>query len=139
MGHSLFTDSEGIVWNIQELMASNPSCETHKLSVRELLTPLLTQQRWGEKVGTVKSVIELVQTIQGCTSEETPIQDSNMGHATRIASLVSAISEGKHLEPIVLGLDSTLWDGIHRLAAFSILGIEWIEVIDLSTYSRTVP
>ena len=47
----------------------------------------------------------------------------------RMDRIIALLQEGRELWPIVMGLDCTILDGYHRLAAAAELGIEMIDVI----------
>ena len=59
------------------------------------------------------------------------IEENPLSHATRVAKMRLAMGEGWTPEPIILGADGTVWDGLHRLLAHVIAGRTFILAIRL--------
>jgi hypothetical protein len=59
-------------------------------------------------------------------------EDSVEDHERRIMGFVRLLEQGSALDPLVIGADGSLWDGMHRLAALYACHIEEVEVLDFS-------
>jgi hypothetical protein len=56
--------------------------------------------------------------------------DTVEDHIARIVDFVGAVQNGVALEPLVVGPDGELWDGLHRLAALYVARVPVVEVLD---------
>ncbi len=132
--YSSFTDRRGRTWSIPDLLTSVIPRIHRMASVPELLNPILDEERWGPHVGTVREAIELALEIQRKANKDqlqSPT-DSLSSHASRINSILLSLEAGQGVEPIVIGPDNEVWDGIHRLAACHLVGISTVPAIDFS-------
>jgi hypothetical protein len=128
---STYTDQSGKEWHIPQLISSNLPRIQKEVSVIVVLNPILHEQRWGLEAGNLEDVLTLAKEL-----EITPCQvrrgDTLLDHARCTCSMIFALSKGWEPEPIIIGLDGTVWDGLHRLIAFSLIGRITIEAIDFS-------
>ena len=92
----------------------------------EFLVPLLDALRWGGDEGTPRQVRDLVMA----SAPISLVPEGMRPHVNHVGLLVEDLSTGFDLDPVVLGVDGTLWDGLHRLIAYSVAGRLYCLAID---------
>ena len=125
---SLYDDGQGNRWDIAELLASNHSRSVRVVGVQDQLGPLLDTEKWGEDGGTIRQAIQLAQN----DAELSQLPTEQKEHVKYIRKLSEKLRMGFEPCPIVIGLDGTLWDGLHRIAAYAIVGRSSCPAIDFS-------
>ena len=135
--YSSFTDSNGTIWDIPTLLASKFPRQYSRSKISHILEPIRNQARWGPDVGTVQEVLETVKLANvDPPSFNTCKEDMLEWHVRKINVIVSSLVVGNSIDPVVIGLDGELWDGLHRLLACHIFNLEYISVVDFSTYTN---
>ncbi len=130
---SIYDDGQGNRWHIGELLASyHPRC-VRIVGVQDQLAYLLDAERWGEHVGTLRQAIQLAQH----DAEISQLPAEQKEHVEYIQQLAARLRTGFEPPPIVIGLDGTLWDGLHRLAAYAIVGRSSCPAIDFTQHPMT--
>ena len=130
---SIYDDGQGNHWHIGELLASyHPRC-VRIVRVQDLLASLLDAERWGEYAGTFRQAIQLAQ--HDVNLSQLPVEQKE--HIEYIRQLATKLRAGFEPPPIVIGLDGTLWDGLHRLAAYAIVGRSSCPAIDFTQHPMT--
>ncbi len=59
-------------------------------------------------------------------------------HELRIACIIRAIQRGEVIDPLVIGIDGSLLDGMHRLAALYACNVPEVDVLDFSDGCSTL-
>lgn len=131
---SIYDDGQGNHWHIGELLASHhPRC-VRIVGVQDHLAYLLDTKRWGEHAGTLRQAIQLAQH----DAEISQLPAEQKEHVEYIQQLATRLRTGFDPPPIVIGLDGTLWDGLHRLAAYAIIGCSSCPAIDFTQHPMTL-
>ena len=66
-------------------------------------------------------------------SSEIEYSDTVEDHELRITSFIRTLERGEQIEPVIIGIDGSLWDGMHRLAALYSRRVPEVEVLDFSS------
>lgn len=132
---SLHTDSHGEAWSIRELLRSNRPRRARLLPVATLWSRSACTRHWGGSLPPPARMIALGE-FQRALRQDRPLTihhvDTVADHIARIVDFVRAIRDGVVLDPVVIGPDGNLWDGLHRLAALYVARIPNVDVLDFS-------
>lgn len=132
---SIHVDRQQVAWSIRELLAGDCRRSTRSLSVAALWSRFAWSRCWGEELPPPARIITQPGLLPALRVETLfPIQyeDTVEDHVHRIANLVKFIQLGGSIEPLVIGRDGDLWDGMHRLAALYLTRTETVIVLDFS-------
>ena len=130
---SLHTDAHDVAWSIRELLRSDRPRRTRRLPVDWLWTRSACARHWGGGLPPPARVIARGDFQWALREDQrTPILhvDTVEDHIARIVDLVRAVRGGVPLDPLVIGPDGDLWDGLHRLAALYVARVPEVDVID---------
>src|SRR6185436_3289122 len=130
---SLHIDEGGQSWSIRELLASDRPRVRKRLSTASLWSRTSFRRCWGNDL---PSPAYILAHARPRTKEATFViqyLDTVEDHELRITSFIQTVERGESLEPLVIGIDGTLWDGMHRLAALYRRGVPDVEVLDFSS------
>ena len=125
---SVYDDGRGNSWHIGKLLTSSRPRGLRLVDVELLLTPLLDTIRWEQDSGTPRDIREL------CLEEvgRGRIPRAQRGHVDHVMLVVGQLRSHIEPTPLVIGMDGGLWDGLHRLIAYSLAGRKQCYAVDFS-------
>lgn len=138
---SIYIDAQGRQWSINELLASDHPRVSRSMCVESLWTKFANSRHWGSSVSSPARLLAKTLTQMPQIMHETQrpdYSDTNAAHADRILRLKSVIERGETLPPLVIGFDSILWDGVHRLAALRAARCKYANVFDFSSFREDI-
>ena len=139
MAHdSLHIDEYGQTWSIRSLLSSDRPRAQRRLSVEALWGRAAHRRCWGRDVPSPARLLArpgLGCLVKGDADPPVHFADTVEDHQARIAGLLGSIRRRVTLEPLVIGFDGRLWDGMHRLAALYLAKVPDVNVLDFSETS----
>lgn len=132
---SIHIDDAGQPWSIRALLASNRPRRMRTLPVETVWARTAHRRRWGPGVSSPARLLAQPRFLDALRGEPVPsesIDDTDEAHIGRIAALHGALAVGRAVPPLVVGLDGTVWDGVHRLAAMRARCLASVDVLDFS-------
>lgn len=131
---SLHIDEDERTWSIRDLLASDRPRILRRLVTVCLWSRTSYRRCWGRELPSpayilADSVSRLAEVDDNWLIQYT---DTIEDHELRIARLMRAQQQGESLEPLIIGLDGWLWDGMHRLAALYACKVPEVDVLDFS-------
>lgn len=132
---SIHVDRQQVAWSIRELLAGDCKRSTRSLPVAALWSRFGWSRCWGEQLPPPARIItqpELLPALRVETIFPIQYEDTIKDHIHRIANLVKFIQSGGLVEPLVIGQDGDLWDGMHRLTALYLTRTKTVIVLDFS-------
>ena len=119
---SVYEDGDGNSWHIGRLLASADPRGVILVDVLAWLLPYLHITPWEEDGGTPSRIGQYVRGWEEGGVDSTPIPPTQREHVMYVRSIVEQLRNGGEPAPIVIGRDGRLWDGLHRLVAYSVVG-----------------
>lgn len=132
---SLHIDENGRTWSIRDLLASDRPRVLKHLKTACLWSRTSHRRCWGSDLPSPAYILATSSLRQvAVITDDSVIQYENTvaDHELRIASLIQAQRRGNFIEPVIIGLDGWLWDGMHRLAALYACNVPEVDVLDFS-------
>lgn len=120
---SVYSDGKGGDWHIGRLLASTYPRGLRLVDVSALLTPVLQTSPW-EKDGGTPGEIRRWALLGSASLDVKQVQISaiQQGHLDYVLGIVEQLRRGAEPAPLVIGFDGRLWDGLHRLIAYDLVG-----------------
>ena len=131
---SVYDDGKGSKWHIRELLTSNRPRALRRVEVSEILVPLLDSVRWEKDGGTPREVRDFI----GRSTTTKFVPKAIWPHVAYVKGLVDDLLTGLDPDPLIVGIDGELWDGLHRLIAYSLVGRRYCLAVDFSRRNFTV-
>lgn len=132
---STYSDRNGRAPRVQGLLASSHTRMGRTIPVDALWSHFGWSRCWGELVPSPARLVAL-PALRSAVALARPLvvryDDTLQDHLHRISNVVLHLKSGGRIEPLVLGPDGDLWDGMHRLAALHLLRADTTDVIDFS-------
>lgn len=132
---SLRIDENGQAANIRALLASARPSVRRSLATTCLWSRTSYVPCWGGDLPSPACILansKLQELTDVADNELIQFTNSREDHELRIASFVRAQRRGVFIEPLVIGPDGWLWDGMHRLAALYACDVPEVDVLDFS-------
>jgi hypothetical protein len=132
---SLHIDENGHTWSIRALLASGQPREFRRLKTACLWSRTSHRRCWGSDLPSPAYILAtsgLRQVVVFADDALIQYEDTVADHELRIARLIQAQRRGDFIEPLIIGLDGWLWDGMHRLAAHYACSVPEVDVFDFS-------
>ncbi|HJP90485.1 MAG TPA: 2OG-Fe(II) oxygenase [Pyrinomonadaceae bacterium] len=138
---SLYIDENGQTWSIRELLASGRPRIQRQLATPSLWSRTSYRRTWGIDLPSPAYILanlrrqttDIIQS-SGQVQHINTIQD----HELRILSFIRTIERGEFIDPVIIGLNGSLWDGMHRLAALYACEVSHVNVLDFSDGRSTL-
>ncbi|TMQ07569.1 MAG: 2OG-Fe(II) oxygenase [Deltaproteobacteria bacterium] len=128
-------DRNGSAPRVQGLLAGLGARTCRTLPVDALWSHFGWARCWGELLPAPARLVAL-PVLRSAVALARPLavryDDTLQDHVHRISNVVLHLKSGGRIEPLVLGPDGNLWDGMHRLAALHLLRADTTDVIDFS-------
>jgi|GEM_PF-603801 len=132
---SLYIDKAGDTWSIRELLASDRPRVYSRVNTASLWSRTSFLRCWGDDLPSPAYILAHARLMRVDESAEIRYGDTVEDHERRIIAFVRLLERGAVLEPLIIGADGSLWDGMHRLAALYACHVEEVEVLDFSAGS----
>lgn len=132
---SVHIDEDGQSWSIRDLLASDRPRMLRRLITASLWSRTSYRRRWGSDLPSPAYILansDLRQQAEVADDAVIEYTDTVEDHERRIAYLIRAQRRGDFIEPLIIGLDGSLWDGTHRLAALYACNVPELDVLDFS-------
>jgi hypothetical protein len=129
---SLYIDKAGDTWSIRELLVSDQPRVCSRVNTASLWSRTSFLRCWGDDLPSPGYILAHARLLRVDESAEIRYEDTVEDHERRIIAFVRLLEQGSALEPLVIGADGSLWDGMHRLAALYACHVEEVEVLDFS-------
>src|SRR5437763_589051 len=113
---SLHIDEEGKTWSIRDLLASDRPRVRKRLSTASLWSRTSYRRCWGSDLPSPAYILSHARLRRTEGNSEIQYANTVEDHELRIISFVRAIEREESIEPLIIGIDGWLWDGMHRLA-----------------------
>ena len=138
---SLYIDENGQTWSIRELLASERPRIQIQLATPSLWSRTSYRRSWGIDLPSPAYILanlrrqttDIIQS-SGRIQHINTVQD----HELRILSFIRTIERGEFIDPVIIGLNGSLWDGMHRLAALYACEVPYVDVLDFSDGRSTL-
>src|SRR6266404_3754542 len=130
---SLHIDEEGHYWSIRELLTSDRPRVQKRLSTPSLWSRTSFRRCWGNDLPSPAYILAHGRPRRMERSSEIEYSDTVEDHELRITSFIRTLERGEQIEPVIIGIDGSLWDGMHRLAALYSRRVPEVEVLDFSS------
>lgn len=118
------------------LLSSNSYRVKHLINVNDFINKYSLSEINGNCTP-LSGILSFASSLLDHNQTPEVIDNSDIGHATRIALMVLAIKAGWVPDPIIFDSSGRLIDGIHRLAALNCLNIPQAKAISFT--EQTVP
>jgi hypothetical protein len=129
---SLYIDEDGQTWSIRELLASHRPRNRQRLNTASLWSRTSFRRCWGKDLPSPAYILAHSRPLQSDATFEIQYADTAEDHELRISSFVRTLEREETIEPLIIGMDGSLWDGMHRLAAMYARQLPEVDVLDFS-------
>jgi hypothetical protein len=133
--YSEHVDENGRILSKQALLLSDRSRFRRRLLTTSLWSRTSHWGCWGHDLPSPAYLLansDLVRLVESGDNNVIQHMSTIEDHALRIACFIRARQRGDFLEPLTIGLDGHLWDGMHRLAALYACNVPEVDVLDFS-------
>lgn len=123
------------------MLASNRPRLRRRLAVETLWGRTSHRRCWGGGVPSPARLLArlgLGRLVTATTDADVSFVDTVVDHQARIANVLRAWRRGVFFDPLVIGPDGNLWDGMHRLAGLYLAETPEVDVVDFSEASHLV-
>lgn len=133
---SVYHDGSGTCWHVGDLLASKHPRTSRRVETRPLLEPYLGLTPWERDGGTPAEVRDHARR-RG--SDQVAAPSPKREHVEHVLRIASQLQDGIEPAPLIIGLDGRLWDGLHRLIAYDLVGRESCYALDFSDRATRDP
>ena len=130
---SLYIDEDGQSWSIREFLGSDRPRVRKRLSTASLWSRTSFRRCWGSELPSPAYILSHARLRKTEGNSEIHYADTVEDHELRITSFIRTLERGERIEPVIVGLDGSIWDGMHRLAALYASRVSEVDVLDFSS------